>query len=104
MLTQTMRRFIVGIIGQGEDASPVDEALAELLGELVAKERWVVLTGGRDAGVMRAAARGAKKVEGSLTIGILPDKRAVPSPDIDIVIVTDMNEARNNINVLSSDV
>jgi uncharacterized protein (TIGR00725 family) len=99
-----MKRFIVGIIGQGEDASPVDQNLAELAGELIAKENWVVLTGGRDSGVMRAASKGAKKVQGSLTIGILPNKRAVPSPHIDIAIITDMNEARNNINVLSSDV
>ena len=53
---------------------------------------------------MSAVTRGAKKVAGSLTVGILPNKLTAPSPHIDIAIVTDMNEARNNINVLSSDV
>jgi uncharacterized protein (TIGR00725 family) len=99
-----MPRFIVGVMGQGEGASREDEAHAELLGELVAREQWVLLTGGRDAGIMRAASRGAKRVPGSLTVGILPNRTTPPSPHVDVAIITDMNEARNNINVLSSNV
>ena len=62
------------------------------------------MTGGRKAGVMNAASIGAKSVNG-LTIGILPgkDKREV-SEAVDIAIFTDMGNARNNINLLSSDV
>jgi uncharacterized protein (TIGR00725 family) len=43
-------------------------------------------------------------VPGSLTVGLLPDARARPSPDVDVVIVTDLGNARNNLNALSSDV
>jgi uncharacterized protein (TIGR00725 family) len=79
--------------------------LAEELGERAARAGWIVLTGGREAGVMRAALRGAKKVEGSLTVGILPGRdRAEASPFADVAIATGMGEARNIVNVLSSDV
>lgn len=91
-------------MGQGQTASQEDEVLAELLGELIAKENWILLTGGRDVGVMQAANKGAKKVPGSITVGILPNRKSKPSPYVDIAVITDMNEARNNINVLSSDV
>jgi uncharacterized protein (TIGR00725 family) len=99
-----MRRFIVGVMGPGDGASPDSIEDAVELGMLIAQEGWVVLTGGRDVGVMKAVNQGARRVAGSLTVGILPSAQTVPSPDVDIVIVTDMHAARNNINVLSSDV
>jgi hypothetical protein len=34
---------------------------ARVLGELIARREWVLLTGGRDVGVMHAASQGAKK-------------------------------------------
>lgn len=54
---------------------------------------------------MDAALRGARKIEGSLTIGIVPgrDPRDA-SPNASVVIVTGLGEARNVVNVLSSDV
>jgi uncharacterized protein (TIGR00725 family) len=52
---------------------------------------------------MKAANYGAKEIDGSLTIGILPDRDADASPAVDVVIVTDMGQARNNIIVLSAD-
>jgi hypothetical protein len=51
---------------------------------------------------MRAANQGAKQIQGSLTVGILPSASAAVSPHVDIAIITDMGSARNNINVLSS--
>jgi hypothetical protein len=53
---------------------------------------------------MDAASRGAKAADG-LTIGILPnnDTQGI-SEAVDIAIVTDLGNARNNVNVLSSDV
>lgn len=92
-------------MGRGEGASAADVRLAEQLGEQVARAGWVVLTGGRDAGVMAAANRGAKRVPGSLTLGVLPgtDSRQV-APHVDLAIFTGMGDARNVINVLSSDV
>ena len=99
-----MRRFIVGVMGAGEGADPRDVANARRLGELIAREGWIVLSGGRDAGVMNAVNEGAKTVEQSLTVGILPSRSSSVSRWVDVAIVSDMNEARNNINVLSSDV
>lgn len=98
------RRFVVGVMGQGEGASEPALSDAHELGRLIAAEGWVVLSGGRDAGVMRAVNQGAKEIEGSLTVGILPGGSAKTSTHVDLVIVTDMGNARNNINVLSSDV
>jgi uncharacterized protein (TIGR00725 family) len=101
-----MSKFIVGVIGAGR-ASTLDEENARALGELIARAGWVVLSGGRDAGVMRAVNEGAKRVEGSLTVGILPcngSDEGTVSKDVDVAIYTGMGNARNNINVLSSHV
>src|SRR5215813_9820298 len=99
-----MRRFVVGVMGAGESAKESDKLMAFRLGEVIARAGWVVLSGGRAVGVMQEVNRGAKQVVGSLTIGILPDATARASEFIDVQIVTDMGNARNNINVLSSDV
>lgn len=78
--------------------------MAERLGALIARHGWILLNGGRDRGVMAASARGAKKAGGTV-IGILPDKTAAKaSPDLDIAVLTGLGDARNVINVLSSDV
>jgi uncharacterized protein (TIGR00725 family) len=78
---------------------------ARRLGRLAAAAGWVVLTGGRPAGVMEAASTGAKSVPGSLTVGILPSGPEGPvSAAVDIAVFTGVGEARNAINVLSSDV
>jgi uncharacterized protein (TIGR00725 family) len=51
---------------------------------------------------MDAASRGAKAAQGTV-VGILPGTDdEVMSAAVDIPIITGMNEARNNINVLSS--
>jgi uncharacterized protein (TIGR00725 family) len=63
-----------------------------------------LLTGGRNVGVMDAASKGAKSAHG-LTLGILPSNSSNGiSEAVDIAIFTDMGNARNNINVLTSDV
>lgn len=98
------RRSVIGVMGAGESASPADTKFAERLGELIAREGWVLLTGGRDAGVMAAASRGAKRVPGSLTVGILPTESGGVSGDVDVAVFTGMGNARNMINVLSSEV
>jgi uncharacterized protein (TIGR00725 family) len=79
-------------------------AEARELGALVAEHGWIVLTGGRPAGVMAAACAGAKQVRNSLTLGILPDGEGGAGPDVDIAVFTAMGDARNAINVLTSDV
>ena len=78
---------------------------AHHFGRLAAEAGWAVLTGGRPAGVMEAACAGAKSVPGSLTIGILPTGPDGPvNAYLDVAVFTDVGEARDVINVLSSDV
>ena len=90
---------------RGGDTAPSTLEAASRFGRLVAEAGWVVLTGGRPAGVMEAASAGAKSVPGSLTVGILPSGPEGPaSAMVDIAVFTGVGEARNAINVLSSDV
>src|SRR5262245_48134842 len=97
------RTPVIGIMGAGR-ASERSLALAHQLGRLVAERGWIVLTGGRPEGVMAAANAGAKTVEGSITLGILPSASEGVGPDVDIAVFTGLGDARNAINVLSSDV
>jgi uncharacterized protein (TIGR00725 family) len=91
-------------MGPGEGASELDCRVAWELGKRIAQSGWVLLTGGRPQGVMDAASRGAKSA-GGLTVGILPGSdRFSASTAVDIAILTGMGNARNIINVLSSDV
>jgi uncharacterized protein (TIGR00725 family) len=96
-------RYIVGVMGPAK-ARKKDIDNARVLGELIARREWVVLTGGRDVGVMDAASHGAKKVPGSLTIGVLPSTRERVSKYVDLAIITEMGNARNNVIVMSSNV
>ena len=98
-----MRRPIIGIVGAGE-ASESALADAKALGAAVARRGWIVLTGGRPAGVMAAACAGAKQIAGSVTLGILPTAAGGVGSDVDIAVFTGMGDARNSINVLTSDV
>lgn len=99
-----MAKIVIGIMGPGEGATRDDCQLARELGQLIALEGWVLLTGGRSHGVMHAAAEGAKAI-GGLTVGILPSAKAADvSSAIDIPILTGLGEARNVVNVLTCNV
>lgn len=99
-----MTKTIIGVMGPGNGASQEIINHAYELGKLIAKEDWALLTGGRNVGVMDAASKGAQQA-GGLTIGILPSKdKSGASKYLDIAITTGMGSARNNINILSSDV
>jgi uncharacterized protein (TIGR00725 family) len=88
----------------GGTASEETLAMARKLGEQIAAKGWILLNGGRNAGVMAASARGAAAA-GGLTIGILPDHDiAGAAPHILIPIPTGMGSARNQINVLAAQV
>lgn len=94
---------VIGVMGGGS-ASPQTIEKARRLGRLVAREEWILLNGGRDAGVMTASAMGASQ-EGGITVGVLPGSTLEGvSPHITIPIVTGLGNARNVVNVLSSDV
>ena len=97
-----MQRMLIGVLGPGEGAGQTDIDDARLIGELVAKAGWAVLTGGRVAGVMGAAANGARAA-GGLTVGILPTPDTfAASPAVDIVLATGLGEARNAVIALSA--
>ncbi len=92
---------VIGVMG-GAAASSATERMAHELGRLIAEHTWVLLNGGRSAGVMAASAAGAHAA-GGLVVGVLPDEHIHGmSLDVDIPILTGMGDARNVINVLSS--
>jgi uncharacterized protein (TIGR00725 family) len=95
-------RTIVGVMGPAESATAADVAAAAELGRLIAENGWVLLTGGRNCGVMAAASREAHEVSGALTLGILPHPSSEVAPDVDLAIFTDLGEGRNHVNVLTS--
>jgi uncharacterized protein (TIGR00725 family) len=102
-MATTAPRVIVGVMGGGR-VTAEQGAMAYRLGALIAGRGWVLLNGGRRAGVMEASARGACE-NGGLTVGVLPDDdRDQMSPYVQIPILTGMGSARNFVNVLSSDV
>ena len=97
-------RTVIGVMGAGR---PLDEAafsVAYRLGALIAERGWVLLTGGSPVGVMDAASKGASEA-GGLVVGVIKsDDSRHASRYVDIAISTGMGDARNVINVLSSDV
>lgn len=94
-------KTVVGVMG-GASGSEATLSAAYQLGALIARAGWVLLNGGRDAGVMAASARGAAEL-GGLVIGVLPgDDWDGIAPHVDIPVITGMGDARNAINVLSS--
>lgn len=97
------RKPIIGVMGPGKGAAPADEDSAYQLGELIAREGWILLSGGVALGVMYAVNKGAANA-GGLTVGIIPRLDSEIADEVAIPIVTDMGSARNNINVLSSNV
>jgi len=96
-------KVCVAVLGPGENASPdaISDALS--VGRAIANRGWITLTGGRDAGVMDAAARGASEMRG-ITVGILPgtDTRGA-STYLTIALPTGLGEARNAVLVTAAD-
>ena len=97
-----MPRICIAVVGPGENASREAIADAAAIGKLIAQSGWVTITGGRAAGVMDAATRGAADA-GGLTIGILPstDKRDAAG-DLSIALATGLGEARNAVLVTAA--
>ncbi len=91
----------IGVIGAGACSRETGE-LAEAVGREIAKNGAVLLCGGL-GGVMEAAAKGAK-LEGGITIGILPGTlREEANPWIDVAVLSGMGHARNALIAQSSD-
>lgn len=85
----------IGVIGAGSCNAAIAQ-LATEVGRGIARRGALLICGGL-AGVMTAAARGAKEAGGT-TVGILPggDTNAA-NPYIDFPVATNMGQARNAI-------
>lgn len=95
------KQHIIGVIGAG-DASAKECKLAQAVGEEIARLGFTLLCGAM-GGVMEAACRGAKSLNGT-TIGILPGtSKTQCNSFIDYPIVTGMGHGRNIIVAGSSD-
>ena len=53
------RKPVIALVGTGRDIEPALSNARELA-RLIARNGWVLITGGRNAGVMKAANEGAK--------------------------------------------
>ena len=99
-----MRKPIIGVMGPGSSATKQDTEFAFELGKAIAEHGWILLSGGKNEGVMNAVNLGAKSANG-VTVGIIPTKdTSIVSEGVDIAIMTNMGSARNYINVLTCDV
>jgi uncharacterized protein (TIGR00725 family) len=87
---------VIAVVGgAGEDDPRILQA-SEHLGELLADEGWILVTGG-GCGVMEAVSAGAQR-RGGRVVGILPG--SAPSdanPHVEIPIATGLGEARNAV-------
>ncbi len=96
-----MKPLYISVIGGG-NCGPAEQALAEQVGGLVAKEGAALVCGGL-GGVMEAAARGARAAGGT-TVGILPGHdRSQANAYLDYVLTTGIGHARNLAVVSSGD-
>ena len=98
-----MSRLYIAVVGPGEGASDDAVADAGAVAKLVAERGWITLCGGRTAGVMAAAARGASEA-GGISVGILPDHdRRAAASELTIALPTGLGEARNAVLVSCAD-
>lgn len=93
-----MRRYQIAVIGAAE-AEEWEKDLAFRVGRLIAVEGCILLTGGR-GGVMEAASQGASEA-GGFVAGIVPGSEG--NQYLDLIIKTQMGQARNVILVESAD-
>lgn len=97
---ELQKRVRIGVMGSSLCPPHLSE-LAYDVGRGIARRGGILICGG-GSGVMEAAARGAKEA-GGFTVGILPGAAASEANAyIDLPIVTDLGNARNVINVLTS--
>ena len=93
----------IAVVGPGDGASARDIAHARSVGALCATRGWITLTGGRNAGVMAAAAEGASS-GGGVSIGVLPGPdRSEAAPSLTASLPTGLGEARNAVLVTAAD-
>ena len=95
-------RTRIGVMGPSACSTRIWN-LARDVGFGIARRGGILICGG-GGGVMEAAAKGAREA-GGITVGILPGNRADQAcAYVDIPIVTGLGNARNVINVMTSQV
>ena len=99
------RPRIVAVIGDGDPRGPDAHRILEMaeeVGQMLARGGATVVTGGL-GGVMRAASRGARGVDGE-TIGILPGTDPAEANEfVRVPIATGLGVVRNLVVVTSAD-
>ncbi len=91
----------IAVVG-GHSCSRRVYGIAREVGRLIAREGWVLITGG-GPGVMEAASRGAKEA-GGLCVGILPGWDASQANRyVDVRLPTGLGYARNVLVVRAAD-
>ena len=91
--------MLISVVGARDPAGPA-AAKAEAVGRAIARQGHVLVCGGL-SGIMEAACRGAR-VEGGVTIGILPGTDpAAANASVQFAIPTGLGVARNAIVALS---
>jgi uncharacterized protein (TIGR00725 family) len=90
------RKYQIAVIGPAgpeeypKDKRPDDSVYEQAftIGQLLARENCIVVTGGK-SGIMSTAAKGAKTVSGSITIGVVKGKKRFTANEfIDVEIIS----------------
>ena len=93
-----MRKLQIAIIGSAgpeeyKKSSPPDPAIFKIayrMGEIVAREKAILVTGGK-GGIMKSASKGAKKA-GGITVGVINgSQRNKANKFIDVEVVSGLN-------------
>jgi len=96
------KAIFIAVIGPATNTNDAILELAKKIGEFIALNGWILLSGGRDKGIMEATNEGAYSA-GGMTVGVLPGDGNEKSKYVKIPIVTGMGSARNNIIALTAD-
>ena len=98
-----MQTFIAVCGSDGDDMhlSSVALEVAELVGRGIAQRGGVLVCGGR-GGIMEAACKGAKEMNG-VTVGLLPDSKDEANEFVDLSLSTGLGMRRNFLVVSAAD-
>jgi uncharacterized protein (TIGR00725 family) len=98
-----MQTFIAVCGSDADDVhlSPHMLMVAEQVGRGIAQRGGILICGGR-GGVMEAACRGAKELNG-VTVGLLPDHKEEANGFVDIPVATGLGMRRNLLVVSAAD-
>lgn len=100
-----MEKMFIAVCGSDSDDLHLSSTMlevAEEIGRGIAQRGGVLVCGGR-GGVMQAACKGAKTMNG-VTVGLLPSSKEEANEFVDIPLATGLGMRRNFLVVFSADV